>query len=237
MDSPQLYSIDVTPSKEALVIIRGLASQEKVGLWDHRLWIEPIRRMGFTGSIYHYWWDSTGTALNYSKAKSRAKKVGQYHFGDDLSTLQEPQISIIAHSMGCRIPYHFVQNVNLDTQNPVFHLPGNSLFGQLQKNLTRQNPLQDRLKNFILVGGHIKRDTGRPWHLFPQFFSGTIHNLYNPDDSKLALWHKTFGRFDKSSCGRKPIKYKHPRLKNHRVTDIGSSHSKYYQVLDKYIRW
>ena len=89
----------------------------------------------------------------------------------------------MTHSMGCRIPYHFVQHAD--------------------KKRTTHNPLYGRLKNFLLIGGHIKRDDGRPWYLFPLFFHGKIHNLYNPKDAQRTLWHKAFGGFDHSSCGRK----------------------------------
>lgn len=215
MDRPKLEPLEiVSGAHSAFVILRGLASESKFGVIAHQVWIQQLRAAGFEGSIYQYWWDSSHSVFHYVKVKSRAKEVGRSYLANDLLTLKEPYINIIAHSMGCRIPYHMLKIWN-------------------ERN--EQHPLQKRLHNCIFLGGHIKRDCSRAWHLFPRYFFGQLFNCYNPKDKTLKRFHKTVGRLDKSSCGRKPIEYSHSRLINVEINTIGSSHSQYINVLSNYL--
>ena len=211
MDRPHLIPLDIRPDQDsACIILRGLGSQEKRGVAAHSTWVSQLRALGFQGSIYQYWWDSSPYTFTYNKVKSRAKEVGQYYFADDIAQCPEKKIHIVAHSMGCRIPYHAIQ---------MWEKTGSS------------HPLQGRLQHCIFLGGYIKRDSSRPWNLFPKYFCGHIFNLYNRKDKTLKSVHKTFGRFFASPCGRKPIEFSHPKIHNIEITSIGKSHSDYINVL------
>ena len=217
MDNPRLIPLEVIPnSNSAFVILRGLSSEHKIGIECHQEWVSQLRQSGFAGSIYQYWWDSSPYVHTYFKVKSRAKTVGRHHFAADLMSVKEQQMNILAHSMGCRIPYHMLQLWN---ERGEYH------------------PVQKRLETCVFLGGHIKRDTSRPWHLFPQYFSSGLFNFYNKKDKTLKKFHKTMGLLDSSPCGRKPIEYQHPQIVNINVESIAKSHSQYISVLSRYLRF
>lgn len=217
MDRPQLIPLQIVHNATAaMIIIRGLGSEYKKGREAHHKWITELRAAGFKGSIYQYWWDSSPNTYTYFKVKSRAKKVGRLFMADDLSNCPEQSINIIAHSMGCRIPYNMLKE---------------------WEKIGRPHSIQSRLKSCIFLGGHIKRDTERSWHVFPKYFSRGLYNFYNPKDKTLKNFHKTMGIFDSSPCGRKPIELKDPKIVNREVSSIGNSHKgdDYISVLSKYV--
>ena len=217
MDKPELLPLQIVPnSVAAMVIIRGLGSEHKKGREHHHTWIRELRSAKFKGSIYQYWWDSSPNTHTYFKVKSRAKEVGHFYMADDLFSCPEQSINIVAHSMGCRIPYNMLKD---------------------WKKTGQTHSIQSRLKSCIFLGGHIKRDASRPWHLFPKYFSRGLYNFYNPKDETLKMFHKTMGVFDSSPCGRKPIELKDPKIINRKVSSIGSSHKgdDYISVLSRYV--
>ena len=68
MIRPELIPIDTRKNQDsAYILSRGLGSENKKGAAAHAMWISQLRTLGFQGSIYQYWWDSSPYTFTYNK--------------------------------------------------------------------------------------------------------------------------------------------------------------------------
>jgi hypothetical protein len=94
------------------------------------------------------------------------------------------------------------------------------------------------LKDTILVGGAIKRDSSKNWGTVASKLNGQLFNIYNKDDPTLDWFHHYQG--GTSPCGRKPIREQHPSIVNINATySVGKHHSltRYLEHLPSFIEW
>ncbi|MFL9458136.1 DUF726 domain-containing protein [Tolypothrix campylonemoides VB511288_2] len=200
MDSPEirLFSRPAGSSK-ALVFVDGFLSADKERC---DILLSALNNAGWHHSVYQLWWDASSIdsamGLNYHKCKSRAKFVGTNNFQSLIeSQILEPNICLIAHSLGARVAYEGMESW---AQNHYL------------------------LEDVILLSGAVRRDSSKNWGYVAGKIKGTLINVYNEDDPTLKKRFKLAEAGN--ACGSKPIKEYHPQIKNEDATFfLGKSHS------------
>lgn len=205
MDRPELRLLSrPSGSFKALVFIDGYLSENKVR--DNDL-LPVLNSAGWHHSVYHLWWDASNKLscasqlflLHWHRCKSRATSVGQDYLQSLIkSQVPEPNICIIAHSLGARVAYYCMENWSESRHS---------------------------LEDVILLGGAVRRDISKDWGYVASKIKGNLINVYNDDDPDLKKYFK-LAETGNNACGRKPIKEYHSKIRNEDATSfIGKSHS------------
>lgn len=220
MDAPQLVPLLPTLGPDhALILIQGYMSEHDT-VDEEGKWATALREAGWTGAIYHLWWDASSIegALwsgplivnHFGKVKSRAKRVGRDHLLGLLALdVQESSVSLLGFSMGARIVY----------------------YGLLE---ARHHNLD--IIDAYLMSGALRRDSSKKWHKAVEGCQGLLINVHNKSDDVLTRLYKPIA-WGQNPCGRKPIKYSHPRIVNidARYVVNSSSHWRCRRYLDELI--
>jgi len=211
MDTPWIKQIAPSNGEaKAIVIVTGFLTENATKPYHHRPWIKILRKAGWDGSVYYFWWDSSNKSnsnsvlwqgpgyFNYwEKHKRRAKYSGRYYLEKLISkNLNEDSVSLIGHSLGARVLF----------------------FG------LRDWSSSSRLKpeSVFLLGGAVPKN--RKWFQVAKKLKGRLFNIYNDEDKVLKIEYR-ISSFGLDPCGLRPITQKHPRIVNINVSRmLGSSH-------------
>jgi len=157
----------------------------------------------------------TTLLLHWRKVKKRAKRVGRDYLPDILNLMPEKYIILMGVSLGVRVVYHGLINIQ-----------------------RRKSPA---LKHAILLGGTVARGETRGWERAVEPLEERIVNVYNQKDYVLRYLFKIAQIIPKSPCGLKPIKLNHPKIVNIDATDqVGRSlknHWEHPDALPSTIGW
>jgi hypothetical protein len=225
MENPVIRRIQsYQSSNEALVFFNGYQMKDDD---NAQLWCHYLRKAGWQGAIYQFWWDS-GSSFgkkykmsplgnipivnelahsypHWQLVLKRAKITGLHHFSRILSELPELSIYFIGYSLGCRVIYYGLQS-------------------------SKSSLIQNQVKNVILLAGAI-RVIG--WENSAEKISGKIFNCYNEQDSILNNEFRHWGFYQHKPCGIIPIRSKHKKIVDLNITKLINSHS---HSLENYLK-
>lgn len=195
-------------SDAAIVFVTGLRTEKRYFPWDCRYsseiacgsWTYYLRKAGWKGAIYHFWWDS-GRKWNievadWKKSKRRADLSGTMYLEKaSARTVKESSVSLFGHSLGARVIYAGSSNWASQTNY--------------------------KLRDIVLLGGAAHRM--QIWECVASRITGNVFNVYNLHDPILNTAYRAVSSF--SPCGIKPIRSSYPKIKNIDVTcSLRASH-------------
>lgn len=185
---------DALPGGEgqALVLIKGFRTQGELGTAEKEALARAFRDGGWQGTIYQLGWDSSNKAGFYKrlglgtwlKVKKRSKRVGLSWVAELRPTIPEPEVTLIAHSLGCRVAHR-------------------AMLDCLEK--------RDHLHDVVLLAGAIGADDGHEWlSLADRVLRGRLYNVFNPEDEELA--GKAYGLVSKHTPAGRTALAAHPKI-------------------------
>ncbi|MDY7013400.1 MAG: DUF726 domain-containing protein [Cyanobacteriota bacterium] len=207
MDRP--YLVPIEPSlgvPEALIFIDGYISERTNKYEDNSQWWEVIRQVGWKGSIYYLYWDTSAAKISlesfarlgvealakWQKYKSLAKRIGKSYLPKLTWELTEESVSLIGVSLGAYVAYYAMRD---------------------------WFKASVELKNAILLAAAIRRDSGLEWGKAASHLSGKLIDVYNSEDLILKRFCQIL-EWERSPCGIKPILEEHPQIINVNATRI-----------------
>jgi len=138
--------------------------------------------------------------------KLRTRTTSKNNFLELISSINEKNISILAHSLGVSFSYNGILSISSQAK---------------------------RIRNCIFMGGAISRHN-KDWELLLDNISGNLTNFYNKNDIILNYFYKIGSFTVESPCGIKPIEIISENILNLPVPlEVGNSHFNYIDFLDK----
>ena len=227
MEKPRVIKVlDTTGPDHAVVFVRGWLSKHSDDEEKQKLWADAIRRAGWSGAVYHLWWDAKskrGRRANTASGSVRGAAAGA-RGGVPGAVIGMAVGGIIGFDGNFRAARdrakrtgkeHTAAQLATEVSESRISLIGHSLGARVIYSLLTKGggdalPVVDT----VLLGGAIRRDSSHDWEGAADAISGNLVNLHSKNDS--ALKKLTRRRGGQSPCGRKPIKNKgkHPRIIN-----------------------
>ncbi|MBE9157381.1 DUF726 domain-containing protein [Nodosilinea sp. LEGE 06152] len=219
MDTPWIRQIAASnSSSEAIVVVSGFTTENKTGSNDYQIWIDGLRKAGWEGAIYYFWWDSSnnesfgavslgqigvGLIPYWEKHKRRAKRSGRDYLERLVrNEVYESSISFVGHSLGARVLFFGLRDWS--------------------------NQSSSRPNRLYLLGGAIPKN--RNWSQLADTAKCKIFNIYNSSDWTLKTLYRA-SSLGLQPCGLWPIETRNSEILNINVTPwIGHSHE-----LEKYL--
>ena len=242
MERPQVHRVlESTGPDHAVVYVRGWLSKHSDREHKQQAWAEAIRAAGWSGAVYHLWWDGKG------KASRDQHVVGGVAAGAGVGALAGPVGVFMGTAVGglagggAGLGVHFGKShrrakktgrkyaadaIAEGVTEASISLVGFSLGARLIYSLLAKGHGGDLpVADVVLLGGAIRRDSSHDWEGAADAIAGSLVNLHSERDPILKLLLKN-RRFGQAACGLKPIKNKkeHPRIFNVDVSDKVHEH-------------